>query len=274
MVSEYGDFLTVQVAVAALGWWFLTGAVFWLCRQRSDYFPLTLGVGFVVFALAFVSLNWSLDRTDNLGLFVGFLSGLTIWAFQELTFYLGYVTGPRRKRCKPDCKGWQHWLHALEASLFHEISIVLTFAVVLLMGWGAENQIAILTFALIWIMHQSARINVMLGVRNVNAEWLPKHLDFLHSFLRQSPPTTFFTVSVSAILLLFIVQLDILFGLASGDINRGALVLLTTLTGLALIEHICLVAPLPLTALWRIFGAPSPDLTQTAPKHAGGTHDV
>lgn len=273
-MNAYADITFVQVAIAALAWWFLTGAVFWLCRQRSDYFPLTLGVGIAIFALAFVSLSWSLDRTDGIGLLVGFVSGLTIWAFQELTFYLGYVTGPRRKRCRQGCSGWRHWLHALEASLFHEISIVLTFVVLLGMSWGADNQIAILTFSLIWLMHQSARINVMLGVRNVNAEWLPKHLDFLHSFLRQAPPTAFFLVSVSCISLLFIVQLDLLASLPTGESGRGTVTLLTTLTGLALIEHICLVAPLPLTALWRIFGAPEPDIHNSVAKHAGGTHEV
>ena len=207
--------------------------------------------------------------------------------FQELTFYLGYVTGPRREASPPGLTGWRLWMHALGASLYHEISILLTFAAMLLMGAGSDNQMALYTFVLIWVMHESARINVLGGVRNVNAEWLPTHLDFLRSFLRQAPLTTLFCISTGLIALLFVVQFDLIFALPFEGFHRSMMVMLTTLTGLALLEHICLVVPVPLTLLWRIFGAPSPEPSDTAdsspsrhasedhlPKPAGGSREL
>ncbi len=273
-MSEWLHNPAILVVVAVGGWWFLTGGVFWLCRQPRDFFPLILGIGVVLFALSFVALQWSLSETSPDRLVTGFLSGLMIWAFQELTFYLGYVTGPRRKPCEPGCRGWRHFLHALEASLYHEVSILLTFFALLALSWGAPNQVGLSTFVLIWAMHQSARINVMVGVRNVNAEWLPEHLAFLSSFLRTSSLTTFSIISISSIVLLFVVILDLVALLPSGSPEQITMLLLATLTGLALLEHICLVLPVPLTALWRIFGAPSTELTSTRATTRGKTHEL
>lgn len=273
-MSEWLHSPAALIAVAVGAWWFLTGGVFWLCRQPRELFPLILGVGVVLFALSFVSLHWSLGEPSPEGLVTGFLSGLMIWAFQELTFYLGYVTGPRRKPCESGCRGWRHFLHALEASLYHEVSILLTFLAMLTLSWGEPNQIGLWTFILIWAMHQSARINVMVGVRNVNAAWLPEHLAFLSSFLRTSSLTTFFIISTGCILLLFVVLVDLLTLLPSGSPEQITILLLATLTGLALLEHICLVLPVPLTALWRIFGAPSADLTSTGATTRGRTHEL
>lgn len=262
------------VALAVLAWWFLTGAVFWLCRQRRELFPLILGIGVVAFAVSFVALTGSLTDTTPAGLMIGFLSGISIWAFQELTFYLGYVTGPRRHHCEPGCKGWRHFLHALQASLYHEVSILLTFIVLLALSWGAANQTALYAFTLIWAMHQSARINVMLGVRNVNAEWLPGHLGYLSSFLKKAHPGTFFFISVGFIILLFVVQLDLLATLPLGSVQHNTVLLTASLTGLALIEHICLVLPVPLTALWSVFGAPSSEVATSGANTRGRTHEL
>ena len=40
----------------------------------------------------------------------------------------------------------------------------------------------------LWWMHQSAKLNVFFGVRNLNEEFLPEHLEFLKSFLHQEAP--------------------------------------------------------------------------------------
>jgi len=47
----------------------------------------------------------------------------------EISFHMGYVTGPR----KPGCHGWVHFGHALKVSLWHELAIVASFAVILLL---------------------------------------------------------------------------------------------------------------------------------------------
>ena len=246
-------------------WWLLTGGVFWLCRRSPASFPISFMLGLALFGAGFSALEWSSNRTDLAGLYCAFTSALVLWSFQELTFYLGYVTGPRTKSCKPGCRGWRHFGHAVSASLYHELSIVLTAALLLLITWDKPNQLGLYTFLLIWVMHQSARLNVFLGVRNVSAEWVPPHLTVLRSFLRQAPMNPFFLPSVAALT-------GGLFWLVSGAIaapvsspSEISLIFLASLLGLALVEHLCLMLPVPLTALWRLFGAPKPANEPMAP---------
>ncbi len=53
------------------------------------------------------------------------------------------------------------------------------------------------TFMVLWWMHQSAKLNVFLGVRNLNEEFLPDHLQFLKSFLTKRPMNLRFPISVT-----------------------------------------------------------------------------
>ena len=53
------------------------------------------------------------------------------------------------------------------------------------------------TFIVLWWMHQSARLNVFLGVSNLNAEFLPEHLAHIRSFFRSAPMNLLFPFSVT-----------------------------------------------------------------------------
>ena len=46
-------------------------------------------------------------------------------------------------------------------------------------------------------MHESARLNVFLGARNLNEHFLPPHLAYLGSFLRKRPMNLLFPFSVT-----------------------------------------------------------------------------
>ena len=50
---------------------------------------------------------------------------------------------------------------------------------------------------ILWWMHQSAKLNVFLGVRNLNEEFLPEHLAFLKGFLNKKPMNLLFPFSVT-----------------------------------------------------------------------------
>ena len=47
--------------------------------------------------------------------------------WHEISFYMGYVTGPRKHACDEGCSGWAHLGHALQVSLWHELAIVVSF---------------------------------------------------------------------------------------------------------------------------------------------------
>ena len=62
---------------------------------------------------------------------------------------------------------------------------------------GEPNQFGTWTFIVLWWMHQSARLNVFLGVSNLNADFLPEHLAHIRSFFRNAPMNLLFPFSVT-----------------------------------------------------------------------------
>ena len=247
------------VAYAAFAWWFSTGLVLYLNRRPRWTFKWSFAGGTVLFAAALLGLDWSAEATSPSALFCAFSCGLIAWGWQELTFYLGYVTGPRRHPCKPACRGWRHFGHALQISKHHELSILATGLVIGAVTWGQPNKLALWTFLLVMVMHQSARINVFLGVRNVSEEWVPAHMAFLKSFLRQRPMNPFFPVSqvIAGAGEFWLISEAV--GAPAGSAHMISTTFLASMLGLAIIEHWFLMLPLPLTALWNWFSRPSAD---------------
>lgn len=260
MLETFGISPIGAIITAVTLWWMLTGSVFFLCRQDQKAFPLIFIGGLMAFGAAFAGLEWASERTDTAAVYCAFSSALVLWSFQELTFYLGYITGPRTIPCHDGCSGWRHFGHALQASLYHEILIMMTFGLIALLTWNAPNKLGLVTFGLIWVMHESARINVFLGVRNVQADWVPDHLMVLKSFLKEAPCNSFFFPSAGVIAAAFSLVLLAALDASPASPDAVSLTLITSLIGLGLLEHICLVAPLPLGPLWRLFGAPGPSV--------------
>jgi len=116
--------------------------------------------------------------------------------------------------------------------------------------WGGANQTGMWTFLVLWVMRQSAKLNIFLGARNLNETFLPAHLQYLQTYFRRRVMNPLFPVSVlfSSIVAWWIWQ-------ASGveGITPFALTSLTfaaMLLSLAVLEHWFLVLPLPSEALW------------------------
>ncbi len=232
-------------------WWFSTGAIFFLdgLPQRTFKWSLLGAAAVSIGALYFLWRSAS-DLSAN-GAYVAFSCGLLIWGWQEISFYMGFLTGPRRHACPEGCSGWRHFGHAVLVSLHHEISILVCGAVMVALTWDAPNQLGVWTYATLCCMHQSARLNVFLGVRNLNAEFLPAHLAYLRSFMVEKPINLLFPVSVTlgtAALALFI-QKAAVSDPASYDATAYSF--LSALLALAIIEHWVLILPIPFQKLWN-----------------------
>lgn len=251
--------MALAFGAAALLWWGLTGLVFWLARRRPAAFPIIFGGSLGVFGAAFAGFAWASDTPTVAGVYCAFTCALLLWAFQELSFYLGYLTGPDLAATDRRDTGWRRFGRALKANIYHELSIILTLGVLALISNDGPSHFGLTTFAVIWAMHESARINVFLGVRNIHADWIPDHLSTMRPFLKEAPSNDFFPLSVA-----LIAGLGLYFGhlAVSAQPGSGAetgYTLLATLTALALIEHLCLILPIPIDKLWRVFGVPQPD---------------
>jgi putative photosynthetic complex assembly protein 2 len=234
---------------AVFAWWFSTGAIIFLDGLPQKTFKWSMTGASGLAALSLWGLWASAEDPSVMGAYLAFASALGLWAWHEISFYLGYVTGPRKHACAHGCAGWRHFGHALGVTLWHELAILAAFAVLLAVTWDAPNRIGLWSFAILWGMHESARLNVFLGVRNLNAQFLPPHLAYLSSFLRQKPMNAFFPAAVTAATVLFGV-LAVAAGLAEEPERQAGLTFLAALAALGVIEHWFLVLPIPAENLW------------------------
>jgi putative photosynthetic complex assembly protein 2 len=231
-------------------WWFSTGLVIFLDNlPRRTYRFSMAGTGLVAM-LSLAGLVSTADEASLTGAYEAFFFALMAWGFLEISFYTGYITGPRKRACEAGCKGVGHFGHAVQASLWHEMLILLTGFVVAYLTWGSANRVGLWTFLVLAWMHESARLNVFFGVRNLSEEFLPAHLAYLKSFFRSAPMNLFFPLSITVSM----VAATLLFSWAAGAqsaFTRTGDMLVGTMMGLAIAEHWFLVVPLPAAKLWH-----------------------
>ena len=232
-------------------WWFGTGVILYLDGLPRWTFKWTmLGASFLL-ALALVGLYVTAKDTRITGAYLAFTFAIVVWAWQEVAFLLGYVTGPRRTICPPTAKGWRRAGFALLAVLHHELALVVLGAAVAATTWGGTNQTGFWTFMVLWVMRQSAKLNVFLGARNLNENFLPNHLKYLQTYFTKKAMNPLFPASVlvSSLVAWSIWQAAVLEGV--GRFEATSLTFAATLLSLAVLEHWFLVLPLPSEALWN-----------------------
>ncbi len=239
------------ILFALFVWWASTAAIIYLNSLPQRTFRWSLSAATLVLAGGLYGLWVSSDDPSVTGVYVAFTSILLIWGWLEITFYMGAVAGPRKVACIEGCRGPLHFWHALMASLWHELAIVVAAAVVLAISYKAPNDIAVGTFLTLWWMHESARLNVFLGVPNRHEHFLPAHLAYLKSFFRHRSMNLLFPVSItgSTVALAFIVAAAT--ASPAGSSAAIGLALVGTLMALAILEHWFLVIPLDAARLWN-----------------------
>ncbi len=235
---------------ALLAWWLSTGIIILLDNLPQRTFRWSVAGSTVLLGASLWGLWATRMNTSVQGAYAGFTYGLLAWAWLELTFYTGFITGPRKVRCHAGCRGWRHFGHALMASLWHELAVLAVGGAVFWLTAGTPNQAGAWLFLVLSWMHQSARLNVFLGVPNIAEHLLPDHLDFLRSFLRRRPMNFLFPVSVTASTVgaVFLVQRALAPGVRPAEAT--ALIFAATMMVLAIAEHWFLVVPLPMDRLW------------------------
>jgi putative photosynthetic complex assembly protein 2 len=144
--------------------------------------------------------------------------------------------------------GFKRFEQALMVMLHHELALLLNFAVLCVMQIGQANHIALCTFALLWCMRVSAKLNLFFGVTENGAAYLPAHLSYLASYFRHRRMTWWFAISVS---LSVAVWVWLIWQSLTGAVEMTtAWVMLASLLSLAIVEHALMIFPLPLQRLW------------------------
>jgi putative photosynthetic complex assembly protein 2 len=189
------------------------------------------------------------EMDTALGAYLAFISAVMVWAWQEIAFLLGLVTGPNRSPCPP-VQGWRRAWFAFTAIAHHELALLILGLAVLLPTFDTPNPVAWQTWLVLWSMRLSAKLNIFLGVKNFYEAFLPASLHYLLSYFSRRRFNALFPFSIAASSLA--AALIWLAAFESTDAHqRAAWGLVGSLLVLAIVEHWLLIAPLRPEALWR-----------------------
>ncbi len=237
------------VLFALFVWWFSTGLIIFLDGLPRRTFRWSMIGGTLVLLASYYGLARSAGDVSVQGAYVAFACGLLAWGWHEMSLYMGAVTGPRREGCPEGATTGQRFHFALMATLHHELAILVSAAIIVAATWGGANQVGTWTFMILWGMRQSAKLNVFLGVRNLNEQFLPRHLRYLGSYLVQKPMNLLFPLSVTVSSV--IAGLLVSAASTSSGFTAVGLTFLATMMILANLEHWFLVLPIPVEKLWN-----------------------
>ncbi|HET6474132.1 MAG TPA: putative photosynthetic complex assembly protein PuhE [Pseudomonadales bacterium] len=241
----------VPVMYALFIWWFSTGLILYLDRRSPSSLNRSMIGATAVLAAAIYGLYASRNDTTLAGAYVGFTCALLAWAWIEMSYFMGWITGPRKEGCPPGITGWRRFKLAIQVSLHHELVIV-GFGTCIASGlWDMPNQVGTWTFFVLWFMRWSAKLNLFLGAPNLHSEFLPEHLRFLETYMSKKPINFLFPVSVTCATVVVLLLLVAAGAPDASVFETTGLVLVATLLGLAILEHWFLVVPLPDASLWR-----------------------
>ncbi len=238
------------ILVTLFVWWFSTGVVLFAVRSPRSSYRRSLWLATGLLALGVYGIAWSAGEATVTGAYVAFLSALAIWAWPEITFLMGYITGPRRRPSPIGCSFGRHFVYATQSILYHELAILAAGLAVLAITWGAENQIGMATYLVLWVMRLSAKLNVFLGVPNLAEEFLPRQLRHLKSYFRRAPMNVFFPIAVTSATLALVLVVQTATTPDATPFVVVGYTLVATILALAILEHWFLVLPLPDAALW------------------------
>ena len=242
----------------ALGlWWFSTGLVLYLDNLPGRTFGWTMLGGTAVLAFAVFALVVSSTSTSLSAAYVAFTSGVIVWGVLEMSYFTGLLTGPRKTPCPPGCPAWKRFGLAILTSLYHEFAVLSAVTILVLISWGEPNQVGTWTFVVLWLMRWSAKLNLFLGVPNLN-DWLPEHLAYLKSYMPKRSMNLLFPISVTVPTLIVVLMVSRALGPGASEFEIVSLILVASLLALGILEHWFLVLPLPDEALWA-WALPSRD---------------
>lgn len=241
------------LAYAAFVWWFGTGLVLMLEAAPGRRSPPAPVPGHAVAGLlALLGVVLAARHPGPLAATLGFTAAVALWGWHELAFLSGRLTGPRQGDCTAAFGTWRRWRQAVAVIAWHELALIACGLLLAAACWDTPNPVGAWTYAALWGLRLSAKLNLFLGVRNFSEDFLPARLAHLRSYFRRRGMNPLLPASllVGAWLVHELVAGARL--LSPGEAFGQWLVI--ALIGLGLVEHVLLVLPLPagaLNSLWR-----------------------
>lgn len=231
-------------------WWFSTGLLMMLVRRPVSTFGWSFALTTAFAAYALSALSASSHQTAPADAYVAFVGALFVWAWAEIAFLTGFVTGPQRDEGLKGLTGWSRFLQATRTVIHHELMLVAAGLLVAAVTWGGQNKTAIITYAALWALRLSAKLNLFLGVRFRGENLLPDHLRYLASHFGTRPINLLFPVSVSLSMIACVLFAEAAMAPGASEYERTSYAMVATLIALGALEHWFMVLPGAVAMLW------------------------
>jgi putative photosynthetic complex assembly protein 2 len=238
-------------ALVILFWWLATGLLLGLPRTPQGLQAAALVASLVGGSGLSLAILLRFDDSPRAA-WLGFLAGGTLWGWVQAALYGGWLVGPGAPVGRPlPSSMLAQALEALRSTAWSDLASLGVVLVTAGLAIGAKNRMPFWTVLVLWSAHQVARLNVFFGVRNVDANLLPSHLEFLKQFF--GPATNSPLLPLSVLLWTGLAVLFVRRGWQAGTLyQRRAGLVLGMLAGLAALEHLMLGLPANLP-LWNSF---------------------
>jgi putative photosynthetic complex assembly protein 2 len=259
----------IAALVALFAWWFFTGIILLIVRRadlRNAHMWATMA-NLPVLALGCVVAWHTIWDTSTMGVYTAFFAALAIWGWIELSFLTGVITGPNRYYLREGVPEWERFLRAWGTIAYHEIALLTGLLSLAWLTHGAPNKFAFWTFGVLFFARISAKLNLYLGVRKINTEFIPSPLRHVPSHFREAKINWLFPTSVTALSFAVACFMERIADAPTPAAAAG-FALLTTMTALALLEHWLMILRLPDEKLWRWMLPKPQDATQRGPENA------
>ncbi len=235
---------------AAFVWWFSTGAILWLDRRPRETFGWSFAATTIIAIGALIALFVTAAQETIASAYISFAAAIAIWGWHEMSFLMGFITGPRRQPLPAGTTGWRRFSLATATIIHHEIALALTAAALVALSWGQPNQIGAITFLVLWALRLSAKFNLFLGAPYRAEEMLPPHLTHLKSYFRNRRMNALFPLSLAGGAALAWTLGTIAYAPDVSAFTLTGFSLVLSLTVLGVIEHVFLFIPPPNALLW------------------------
>lgn len=230
-------------------WWTATGILYALQRNAWTRGLAAAGALTCLVASARLLLA-SRDDTSAPGGVRAFFAGALAWTAIITLFFEGWVVGPDVSALGDATRGLTGAWAAIRATWHWEALALATIAGVAVGVRGARNRLALWTLLLFWGAHQSAKLNLFVGVVNSGAEIFPPYLEHLVRYFGPARNTALLWVTIACYALFATWMLVPRRGQDNGARMRRLVI--GALASLAAIEHAFLATRLPIM-LWELF---------------------
>ena len=118
--------LLPALVIAVSSWWLLTGLALLLVHQPHERARMGFIILSILALLAWCLVPLTVDSSEPLAAAVGFMLGLLIWGWLEVSYLLGYVNGPNHEVCEKNATMWERFKGGVATTIYHEVCVLLS----------------------------------------------------------------------------------------------------------------------------------------------------